>query len=399
MLYKLISLEFFLRIFSSIYYISIIGSVYKNSGNTTQIGIVCFAMMIPALIISIYSGKMFISDKLTNNILFGSSLRCLILIILSFFASHLYIIFIGILLLGSLEQFIRISKSSLDSNIVDKNLRISFNSKKTFFGNIAIISGPAIGGFIASYFSFQNVFLFLSFFSFIPIIFTINLKLKSKLSENNLESNKRVIKFRENIDYLFKNKPMLTLIISYSIVIIILEMEAPLIFPFVKNYLQAPDHITGILFSLGGIGGILGALIPIYLKIKNENLVISILIVFDGIILLSFAFINSYYISMIIFMFFGILAAVSLILVETKIQNEIDEPHRPFAFSILQFSGGALGAFAAVVVSFLADIYSAANILRASAILEVFTGIILLVSTILILKKVHKLGELNNEYK
>lgn len=134
-------------------------------------------------------------------------------------------------------------------------------------------------------------------------------------------------------------------------------------------------------------GGIIGSLIPINFKIRNEITAIIFLILFDSLLFLTFTFIKIYYLSVFIFMFFGIMTAVTLVLVETKIQNEIESPYRPFAFSIMQFSSGALGASAAVIAGILSDSFGTAKILRYSANIEILTGIIMLLMIFIIRKR------------
>ncbi|WP_161597537.1 MFS transporter [Fluviispira multicolorata] len=391
MYYRLIFLDFFLTSSAFLYYIAIIGGVYKANQSASQIGFIALAITLPSFLISFFSGRFFKSHLLIKNIHFCSIIKFFALIVLYFYNYNTSILMILIILNGILDQIIRVSKQSFDAIQIEPELRAKFNSKKTFLSEIAIIVGPALGGIVAAFYSLSQICLSLSFLCLIPIFFLINLK-NVKINFQAARQEK-TLSFKENILYLFSKRIILFLIISYCLVVIVLEMQTPLIFPFVKEKFNADNSITGILFSMAGIGGITGALIPMFLKFKNEALSIILLVIFDGLLVFLFTISGNFYISCTIFTLLGLMGAVTIVLVETKVQNDLEEKYRPFAFSIIQLAKSTLGASLAAASGVFADIIGAVKVLRYAAYIEIFAGILLLT---LIFKYLKIDEELNN---
>ncbi|WP_143232732.1 hypothetical protein [Actinoplanes regularis] len=65
---------------------------------------------------------------------------------------------------------------------------------------------------------------------------------------------------------------------------------------------------------------------------------------------------------------------MALIVVEGAVQRSIAAAHQPFAFSLMQFSGGAGGATIGVALASLAELYSAKSVLASSALAEIVMG-------------------------
>ncbi len=384
MYYKLIFLDCYLTICSFLYYIAIIGGVYNANGSAGQIGFIAMAITLPSIVISFFSGKLFKSANLLRNIYICSGIKIIALLSLYFLFTNPFFLISLIVLNGVLNQLIAVSKQSFDAIQIEPALRTKFNSKKAFLNEIALIIGPALGGLTAAYFSLSNICLILAILSVIPIFFL--------LSFNNIKRNyeeavkQKGVSFKENVQYLFSKKVVIFLLLSYSLVVIILEMQTPLTFPFVKEKFNGDNSVTGVFFSVCGIGGVIGALIPIFIKIKNEALAILLLVIFDGLFVFLFTISTNFYLSCAIFTILGLMGSIAIVLVETKVQNDLEEKYRPFAFSIIQLAKSSIGAPLAAGAAAVADHIGAVKVLRGAAYIEIFSGFLFLILFIFFLR-------------
>lgn len=376
---KLIFMDFFLKIFSTIYYTAVVGSVYVMTGKATDVGLVSFAMLIPALFIGVFSGTLYKNNLLFNNLLFSCIVKSFVFIFVSFYSHSFVAIFIAMFMVGLIEQFLRVSKTTLDALLVAKSERMIFNSKKTLLNNMALVSGPALGGLMAAYFSFSTVLLLLSVLSLLPILFLYGLNPTQYNVTLVPEQEPKTINFIKSFRLIFVQKDVLTLLVAYSSVVVILEMQTPLIFPFVHEQFLGGAKMAGIFFSIAGFGGILGSLLFMKVKVKNEVKAIVFFFILDAFLFLAFTYSKYIVLSMVIFAFLGIVGAVTTILVETRVQNELSENLRPFAFSVMHFSGGAFGGCAAVLAGMFADVIGAVKVLQYSAYIEFFLALALLI--------------------
>ncbi|MBI2027913.1 MAG: hypothetical protein HYS98_08970 [Deltaproteobacteria bacterium] len=78
----------------------------------------------------------------------------------------------------------------------------------------------------------------------------------------------------------------------------------------------------------------------------------------------------------LIFSLLGIIGTLTLVSVESEIQERVKSSYRPMLFSVLQFAGGVGGASMTLISTGLADVWGVAYVLSASALFELSIGLL-----------------------
>lgn len=235
--------------------------------------------------------------------------------------------------------------------------------------------GPLLGGILIAYLKLKTSLFFMAAVALILLLFSTflsNLKSDQKITPTTEKSN---VSGRHSLSYLFSSGPVGFTVLSNCLIGIILGVQAPLIFPFVKEVFNRNTDSAGLLLSSAGIGGMIGAFFikkfPQYIHPKN----IPWLILFDGFIFYLFTEAKNFSLSTIIFTSLGIMSAVTLVIVEGLVQDDVPEHHHPFVFSLTQFASGAGGASFGMLAGYLAEILTTKTVLSGAAVIESIIGL------------------------
>lgn len=385
----------FLRILGLASFTLFIAAVYGLSGKTFDIGLISLATFLPSLFVMLYSGKFFNKFDSGKILISMSILRLLTYLLAAFFHDKIHLLYFAASFHSLIHQISMVAKMDLDSNLVNDKTRVDYLSIKTLIANVVIVVGPPIGGGLVAWLGANNAFICLSIISTLLIgssyvlnkLFKVYIKSIIKKSSVIVESSKN-LGFVQTLKVLKKNPKALVTIFTYCLVAIMLEIQAPLIFPFVKEvYNKGPDFASYLL-GLAGLGGILGALLPKFTpKIINSNSM-PYLMIFDGLMFGIFTLVKTPMFAFILFMFLGILGSLTLIIVEAIVQTEVESESRPQVYSIMQFAGGAGGASVGVLAAYLAELFGTQKILTGAAGIEILCGLMSAILFFILLKKV-----------
>ncbi len=399
-----ISIDFLIRLIGTSSFTIFIALIYQMTGRSADIGFISLATFFPSLIATIYSGKLFKKFHAPVILKFALIARLILFAVACFFAKDTLGIFIVAGVHSLLHQILLVSKMSCDAQLIEESHRKKYLSVKMLFANLCIILGPPLGGVLASQFSISVVMMFLLFLSFINLVafsigkqywFTDNLVGMTSLPmQSSSKENEVKVSFIDCFHYLRKIPFVLMVVVSYCVIAIILEIQAPLIFPFTKEVFGKGSDFASILLGAAGIGGIVGSLFPVKFPRIFQVTTLPYLILFDGMIFGTFTLSNSMIFSVILFLLLGIMGAVTLVLVETMVQAEIRSEFQPTIFSLMQFAGGAGGATIGVFVAFLADQIGSQMTLQAAAVMEIGIGVAGILSFIAYARERKKVGVL-----
>jgi hypothetical protein len=210
-------------------------------------------------------------------------------------------------------------------------------------------------------------------------------------SQESMSAPEVMLGLRASLRSLFDVSHVAAVVGVYCAVVAILEIQAPLVFPFVHEIYSAGSSLGGILLGLCGLGGFAGA----YAAERRPHLFspssIPLLVFLDGLLFLCFTQLSDIFVACLLFTTLGAMGSITLILVESVVQTEVAASNRPFVFSLMQFSGGAGGASLGVLAAFLAERFTTKLVLSGAALLEIGVGIVCLV----ILRSALKLASLS----
>lgn len=373
--FRSLTADFLLKFSNQFIFTTLMVYVYQKSNRAIDLGIISTSMIAPSLIFVFFSNRIMVQFSSLSTLKFSLMLRSFLLFWGALFAQATLHFALIAALVGLLQQVIGTAKLSYDGHLIPSGKRLKFNAHRAFLGSLAIIMGPSLGGFVSGYFGGPFALGIMGLITLACIVIPKNIQFNDELKQkNNMKTETNRIGILNTLNHLKTMPNILVIILLYIVVTVILEMEAPLIFPFVKETYNAGGDIAGALLGACGIGGLLGA---VYMQRFSSSIsakAISLLIVFDGFILFIFACGLPLLYGFLIFSLLGIIGTLTLVSVESEIQEKVESKYRPILFSAIQFAGGVGGASITLISTGLADVFGAFPILAGAAILEVLIG-------------------------
>jgi MFS family permease len=367
----LLGVDFLQKLVGTSFYTVFIASMYQLTGDTSDIGLISAATLLPALVVvttsARYTARLSAKRTLTTLIwlrvlLFGG-------------ASALPLTVGGLLALAGLHSLIQqavvSAKMTLDAELLSDRARRPYNAKKTMLANAAVIVGPPLGGLAASTVGLRVCLLAGASVSLVVLWLLTRLTTAVPAAVPGTSVNPHMSSARR---HLLAQPDVLAMVATYCLVVVILEVEAPLTFPFVSEVFDQGADITGLLLGLCGLGGIAGAFAASRFPRVFADHALALLIIFDGLIFLAFTQSTNLILSAVLFTLLGCMGAVTIVIVEGAVQQRVVSTHRPTVFSLMQFAGGAGGASLGIVAAFIAARTGTRPVLAFCAVVEIAAG-------------------------
>ena len=267
------------------------------------------------------------------------------------------------------------TKMTLDAQFMNDQIRRKYLARKAMLNNIVVVCAPAIGGLIVGFWGYSAALFALSLPSAgLVLILMAAEKPTSKKDANSSQMHGLRASFRS----FTAAKQVVGIVGVYCLVAVLLEIQAPLIFPFVHEVYSAGSTLAGLLLGLCGLGGLIGAYAAERWPRFFSPATIPVLVCVDGLLFFCFTQIVDLTVASVLFAALGAMGSITLILVESAIQTDVKSENRPFVFSIMQFAAGAGGATVAVLAAFLAEKTSTKLVLSGAAVVEVVVGVVCL---------------------
>jgi predicted MFS family arabinose efflux permease len=377
---NLLLIDFLLRVIGLASFTIFAAAVYDLEKNTYYLGLTACFMALPSLLVVQLIGRVLLIVTADQLFFWTNLARAMSFLILAILDLGLYGI-IAVAALGSFfHQIISATKMEMDAQVLDDNSRTNFLTTKSGLSSVSIIIGPPLGGLLFSQGSFPMALIVIGLTTlFILMLFKSQYSEFKKITMDQFSkvNGGDAIGIVKTYRHLISKPYLFSVVFSYCLVAILLEIQAPLIFPFVSEvYSLGSDHASYLL-GLGGIGGITGAIIAKkYPDIINAKY-IPWLLVFDGIVFGAFCLTSEILIGALLFCFLGIIGAISLIIVEAVVQTQSTQEYRASIFSLLQFAAGAGGAAISVGAGILAYKIGTQSVLLYSAYFEILVGLLI----------------------
>ncbi|MGY3186575.1 MFS transporter [Lysinibacillus sp. TE18511] len=314
------------------------------------LGIVLMVTMIPRIFLMTIGGVWADRIKRSKIMLFSSLTRCILVLIMILFLQlswlQIWPLICFAVLFGCVDAFFSPANSSLLPIVVSKNLLTRANSFIQSSNQIAMFSGPMIGGLIITLSaSFKVLFLIVAVFLFITFIFSLFIRENQpEIKINNSHQTSTKLEFKEGLNYVW-NMPFLKNMIVILIIINFFFFGPLLIgIPLLVNNVLSGEAIDlSILQGSYQIGMLLGALLIGILNLtKRKGLFILILISLLGIALATLGQINSVWQGVILLLLMGIFSSVINVLLISSIQENSHEDKIGRVMSIVNASSNGL---------------------------------------------------------
>ncbi|WP_083402196.1 MFS transporter [Bacillus sp. MUM 116] len=289
------------------------------------LGIVMMATMIPRVLFMVIGGVWADRFKKSQIMYISSFIRFLIIFIMVLFLQvnllEIWPLVGFALVFGILDAFFSPANTSLLPILVPKEALIIANSMIQSSNQIAMVSGPMIGGVILTLGSFYHIFLFVAFLLFLTFLFS--LLIKEKDNPKN-KGNSTINELKEGINYvwsieLLKRTLMILVIINFFFFGPLL-MGIPLI---VNKLIQGNALDLSFLQSSYQVGMLIGALLIGILTIKKKVVLkIHLMICTLGILLSLLGQIGEIWQGVLLLILMGSFSSIINVLLVTTIQEK-----------------------------------------------------------------------------
>jgi MFS family permease len=353
--------------------------VFERTHMPFDLGIISAALVLPSILFTKYAHNIDTLRRSEYGFYAGSILRTVAIACLWLFDRSWLCLLIFSAVAGLGQQVVLTSKMSIDTWLLPPLLRVSFSSAKASIASMAIIGGPMLCGILFALHRPSLAFLIFIVLSvtapvvmlcFMQSIRNIELGDGSRVPETTARIQKASLK------HLFcRNKNLAITFISYITVLVILEMEAPLLFPFVEDVYGRNASLAGYLLGICGVGAFLGAFVIKRLGRPLTPVQIGATLLADGIIFICSVAGVPIAITFVLFSFLGAISSVTLVSTETQIQNHVPAHLATPLFSIIFFAGGVLGSALALISTAMAQSIGSQIVLSACGGCEVLVGL------------------------
>jgi MFS family permease len=273
------------------------------------------------------------------------------------------------------------SRQALEPNYVPEGEITQANGLRQSLMSMVMICGPAIGGLLAGTVGFTYAFIInaVSFLGSAYMVYgldavTSNREEKRLGLKEELLGGFRLVKESSGLSYLF---------IMFSIFTLVIGVQFPLIYVFVKEVLHGGPTEAGWLFSAVGVGGLIGgatlALLkkehkPFDLKTLRGKRNLAWLAAIDGVLVILFAIQTSLIPTMIFFGMFGFVGTAFHAALTAAVATESPEHLRGRVFALHTALHGPLIVLSIALGTPLAEHYGSVPVFLGSGILEIVVG-------------------------
>ncbi|MGL5750631.1 MAG: MFS transporter [Paraclostridium sp.] len=292
----------------SLFYILIIWYSSKTLGSAYYTSIATFLFLIPETLL-IFIGP--VIDKLNQKeiLLFSVAIQIVLMLLLIVFGHDNINFLLFIVLISSFMSAITYPiEEAIIPQIVDTESLVTANSVLEVTYKIFDSLFNGISGFLLVAYSTSTLFKVNLFAFILPLFIILFIKFKYVQSEDSYSFNEYVDDLKEGSKFVI-NSPLIYMLVPLIFVNFFNSSNA-VILPFFSQQYQNPSETFGLIMSIKGIGGIIGAILINYVKkILPTGKLLSVLLVLNGFFWTIFLFTGgkliSYVFLLIAYIFFG----------------------------------------------------------------------------------------------
>ncbi|WP_339262550.1 MFS transporter [Lysinibacillus sp. FSL K6-3209] len=258
--------------------IPLIGLKILNLDNFS-IGISLFLFSIGYLIFSYTAGRIVDAYNKKKLIIWiyitQSILLCVFYMYIDYNSLFIWIYYLLILMLGLSVVFIETAVTAWMPDIYATN-RISNGAGILQTGkSISNLIAPTIGGALISLYGYNHTVVLLIMLLLLNIPLTILLKSEHKPNsqKNYIKPNKR---FKRTFKYILTTPSLKAIMLTTATINLAFSIYGSLIVIYLSADFQLSEYIIGIIFSISGIGALIGSVLSPYLikKFGSTNVMI-----------------------------------------------------------------------------------------------------------------------------
>ncbi len=316
---------------STLTFFALISQVMQISDRDIHVGMVMMMEIIPAILFGFIAG--ILADRLDRKwIMIVSNLIRAVIISFLLFSTELWHIYVLAFLDGTFANFFQPAKRSLMPTLVKSEEYVTMNSLFSLVNSSLQIFRPAISGLVVAFFGIKWAYGI----DMITFVIASSLLLGITSSKDIVKKttvNKELWQdFKIGIQYILQKAILKYIFVFQIFFTLVMSMQGALTFLYVERYMANGgnvEQITGYLFSMIGIGGIIGGVLSKWMIDRLGAIrLLLFTIIFDGAMVVWFSFTETLGVALFIWVFLGIIGAVSSVVIETLIQQQVPEDLR-----------------------------------------------------------------------
>lgn len=313
----------------------------------SALGIVMMVTMIPRVIFMSIGGVWADRYKRSQIMLVSSLVRCILIVVMIFFLQmsilELWPLICFALLFGVLDAFFSPANTSLLPSLVSKDVLTRSNSFIQSSNQIAMFSGPMIGGWVLTVGSFSLLFSIIAIFLTMTFIFSFLIK-EEDVNTIPQKKGSTKEKLKEGLTYVWrmpflKNMLFILVIINFFFFGPLL-MGIPLI---VDKVIHGAALDLSFLQSSYQGGMLVGAIIVGILNLrKKRGMIILVMITSLGFLLSLLGQIGFLWQGIVLLLMMGALSSIINVSLISTIQEQSDEEKMGRVMSLINASSNGL---------------------------------------------------------
>jgi DHA3 family macrolide efflux protein-like MFS transporter len=325
-------------------------------GNATSIGFILITNLLPTILFGPLAGTL--ADKHHSKIMIYLcfSVKILIFSVIWNVNSYIYLYAFSFLLSITSVFSLPVIKNMLRNIVEKKEDILNINSTALGARSIIEIAVPILGSSVAVLLGYKVSFLICGLIYAISIICVMLLQCKWTLLEKAKESF--LDKVREGYSYIFKNKQIKQLVV-FSVFIMFFSSAINVLLPIhLLDHLKINKAMYGTLLSSLGLGSMIGSFVVPKLVNKSKKMlgVLKYALVFDGVLMILLGYSPKHIAIVMTVMFcLGITSSFYFIIIETHLQNIVEELFVGRVFSTYYMLINTFNVLSMVTFSFAID--------------------------------------------
>lgn len=387
---RLVLAGFISDIGSRISYFALLRKVYIISGGSiTDLGFLAIVEMVPGMLLGPVAGLL-VDRFPRRRIMILCDLANALVIFSLVFVDNLAFIYVVAGLSSIITTFRFPAQRALEPNLVEKSQIVLLNSFNASVRGVIQIVGAAVGGMTVGFLGAQIAFVVDSATFGLSAVLVLGVRATEAHAlaraatagaEAELQAGAAAAlrrqwdEFRHGIAVLSDNMNVRLVFLTQIFLTFAMSMQGTLIYYFLRETLELGDRAEqfwGYLLSGLGVGGIVGSLFVGLVVQRYPNrirLYLNVLLV-DAVSLACFLLSRNLILSLAIFSTLGLISAAHQIIINSVLQEEVEDAKRGRVFSLLGMANGPISAFSIFVGTVGAGLFTAQTVLLMAAAFE-----------------------------
>lgn len=352
----------------------------STSGGVMAVGMLTMSEMLPPIIAAPLVSLMV--DRFDRRkLMFWADIARAVFFLIAALYPSLWIFYTTAFMSAAFTVLFEPSRQALEPNYIPEGEITQATGLRQSLMSVVMICGPAMGGLLAgtvgvTYAFMINAVSFLGSAYMVSDLDAVEAKRGDKRisMKEELLGGLRVVRENRGLSYLF---------VMFGVFTLVIGVQFPLIYIFVKEVLGGGPSEAGWLFSAVGVGGLIGGAAlaslkkehkPFDLKTLRGKKNLAWLAVIDGILVILFAIQTSLVPTMIFFGMFGFVGTAFHSAITAAVATEAPEHLRGRVFALNTAMHGPLIVLSIALGTPLAEQYGSVPVFLGSGSLEMLVG-------------------------